>query len=152
MLRLAASSLTTCSSYGCPVANDAMAPSVTRQEQAVALVSSTAMVVEDHMGEHHYNMLMPLLQSALNSLPPSKDYRQLRGRTLECISLLGNSVPKERFGADVMPVMQAMAAAQDQGMEDDDPTKVRYPVSEVELVEFHFCFFPAELASFRLGG
>ena len=48
----------------------------------------------------------------------------VQGRFLECISLLGASVPSERFKEDVLPVMQAMAQATNgQGMDSDDPTK-----------------------------
>lgn len=43
---------------------------------------------------------------------------------MECISLLGASVAKERFKHDVLPVMTAMAAAFGPGgLDGDDPTR-----------------------------
>lgn len=94
------------------------------QEQAIAIVSSASMVMEDKLGEAQYSMLMPLLQSALNTCPSTEDYGKLRGRILDCISLLGSAVPKERFINDVMPVMVAMAQASQGGLKADDPQHV----------------------------
>jgi len=93
------------------------------QEQAVAVVSASALVMDSDLGEDQYSMLMPFLQQALAQCPPGEDYRMLKGRLIECISLLGAAVPKERFAGDVAPVMAAMALASQQGMEADDPTK-----------------------------
>ena len=93
------------------------------QEQAVAIISSAAMVMEESLGEAQYATLMPFLQGALVQIPPADEYRMLKGRTLECISLLGSAVPKERFCQDVMPVMAAMAEASQRGLEADDPTR-----------------------------
>lgn len=89
------------------------------QEQAVALVSSAAMVMEAHLGEDNYALLMPMLQAALASCPAEDDYRVLKGRLLECITLIGTAAPRERFAADVMPVMASMVEASRGGLSDD---------------------------------
>jgi len=93
------------------------------QEQAVAIISCASMVMEEQLGEPQYGLLMPLLQAALGQVPAGDEFRMLKGRILECISLLGTAVPKERFTADVMPIMAAMAAASERGLDADDPTK-----------------------------
>jgi hypothetical protein len=81
------------------------------QEQAVAVLSSAAMQLEAALGAAHYAELMPLLQSGLAQCPPTDEYRTLKGRLLECITLIGVAVPKEQFARDVMPLMTAMVAA-----------------------------------------
>ena len=54
-------------------------------------------------------------------------YRLLRGKTIECISLIGLAVGKEKFMQDCNQVMQLLLKTQtDQDdMADDDP-QVRY--------------------------
>jgi len=93
------------------------------QEQAVAMVSSASMVMEEQLGLEQYNLLMPILQQALAQCPA--EFKLLKGRLLECISLLGLAVPKEKFAQDVMPIMAAMAQASDLngGLDADDPQK-----------------------------
>jgi hypothetical protein len=92
------------------------------QEQAVGIISSASTVMENELSEGHYDLLMPLLQSALAQVPGGEDFRMLKGRILECISLLGVAVSKERFAADVMPIMAAMTG-QEGGIDPDDPQK-----------------------------
>jgi len=94
------------------------------QEQSVGVISSASMVMENELSEVHYDLLMPILQSALAQVPAGEDFRMLKGRLLECISLLGVAVSKERFAHDVMPVMAAMTQAGQVGEIDaDDPQK-----------------------------
>lgn len=45
----------------------------------------------------------------------------LRAKALECISLVGMAVGKDRFKADAQNVMQYMQAVQSAGLDPDDP-------------------------------
>ena len=47
---------------------------------------------------------MPGLKGLLQSAQ-GKDYRMLRGKAMECISLIGVAVGKEKFAADAKEVM-----------------------------------------------
>lgn len=58
-----------------------------------------------------------MLQSAV-----SKEYRLLRGKAIECVSLIGVSVGKERFLRDVRVVMEELAKTQMQQSDDDPQT------------------------------
>ncbi len=62
--------------------------------------------MEERLGMDLYARLMPMLQAALAQCPPSEDYRMLKGRLLEAISLIGNAAPREIFAADVRPIME----------------------------------------------
>ena len=42
----------------------------------------------------------------------SGEKRQMRGRTMECVSLIGKAVGKEMFMPDALEVMQAIRVAQ----------------------------------------
>lgn len=52
-----------------------------------------------------------------------KELRLLRGKTIECISLIGLAVGKEKFMQDASDVMQLLLKTQTDfnDMEDDDP-------------------------------
>jgi hypothetical protein len=51
------------------------------------------------------------------------EIRLLRGKALECISLIGVAVGKAKFGADALDVMDMMVKAQAAPMDDDDPQR-----------------------------
>lgn len=51
---------------------------------------------------------MPLLKQILSNTTNSKEYRVLRGKTIECISFIGVAVGKEKFHEDAKSVMQLM--------------------------------------------
>ena len=50
------------------------------QEQAVALVSSACMVMEDQLGDKQYSMLMPFFKQALGQCPNEDEFRMLKVR------------------------------------------------------------------------
>ncbi|CAM9729618.1 unnamed protein product, partial [Ectocarpus sp. 12 AP-2014] len=93
------------------------------QEAAVALVSAAAEAGEDEDFGRFYDVVMPFLLQILSSCP-GQEQRLLRGKTLECVSLVGATAGKERFGVDALSVMQLMVQAQASGLDDDDPTRV----------------------------
>ena len=54
--------------------------------------------------------------------PPLQTHRLLRGKALECVSLVGMAVGRDRFRADAARVLQWLQAAGTQEMDADDPT------------------------------
>ncbi|CAM9494764.1 unnamed protein product [Ascophyllum nodosum] len=90
-----------------------------------ASVSLVAAMAEAGQGDFNrfYDALMPILTQVLSTCNDAEQ-RLLRGKTLECVSLVGSAVGKERFGLDALKVMQLMVQAQAAGLEDDDPTRV----------------------------
>eukprot|EP00064_Thunnus_orientalis_P008168 superscaffoldBa00000955_g8191 len=61
---------------------------------------------------------------------PRKELRLLRGKTIECISLIGLAVGKEKFMPDASAVMQLLLKTQTDfnDLEDDDP-QISYMIS-----------------------
>ena len=63
-------------------------------EQVVTTIATVADTAEEKF-LHYYDRFMPnlkyIMQNALSS-----DYRMLRGKTIECISLIGLAVGKEK--------------------------------------------------------
>ncbi|CAM9996505.1 unnamed protein product, partial [Discosporangium mesarthrocarpum] len=92
------------------------------KERAISVLSSVAETAQEDFGPF-YGVVMPLLKQVLASCH-SPQQRLLHGKTLECISLVGATVGKERFGVDALAVMETMVQAQAGGLDDDDPTKV----------------------------
>jgi hypothetical protein len=68
---------------------------------------------------------MPSLKQVLVEHPPdNKDFRMLRGKTFECISIIGVAVGKQKFGPDALQVMETMTIVQNQTkLADDDPQR-----------------------------
>jgi len=90
------------------------------QEQAVTAVASVADVAEDDFVPF-YASFMPGLKMLLRSAA-GKEQRMLRGKAMECVSLIGLAVGKEQFGPDAKEVMDLLIAAQQgEELEADDP-------------------------------
>ncbi|KAL1510219.1 hypothetical protein AB1Y20_006547 [Prymnesium parvum] len=89
------------------------------QEQAVTAVASVADVAEADFAPF-YGHFMPGLKSILQNAQ-GKEVRVLRGKAMECISLVGMAVGKEVFGADAKDVMDILIATQQGELEADDP-------------------------------
>jgi len=90
-------------------------------EQAVTAIASVADVAEDDF-KPYYPSFMPGLKMILQQSAGQKDYRMLRGKSMECISLIGVAVGKEVFANDAKEVMEMVVQTQ-QGveLEPDDP-------------------------------
>ena len=69
-------------------------------------------------------MLPYLKQILINA--EGKDYRMLRAKAVECISLVGMAVGKERFAADAKEVMDMLMQLQAGGFEAGP--EIRVPV------------------------
>ncbi|KAK2573809.1 Importin-5 [Acropora cervicornis] len=97
-------------------------------EQVVTTIATVADTAEEKFLEF-YDRFIPnlkyIMQNALSS-----DYRMLRGKTIECISLIGLAVGKEKFLPDASEVMQLLLKTQTEmeELEADDP-QISYMIS-----------------------
>mgnify|MGYP001278143542 CR=1 FL=1 len=88
------------------------------QEQAVTAVASVADVAEQDFVPF-YDAFIPGLKELLRN-SGGKEYRMLRGKAMECISLIGVAVGKDKFGPDALRFGLARLAT--------DTQDVRMPV------------------------
>ena len=65
-------------------------------EQIVTTIATVADAVEEHFVPF-YDEFMPSLKFIMANAT-TKDYRLLRGKTIECISLIGLAVGQEKVG------------------------------------------------------
>lgn len=80
------------------------------QEGALTALASVADCAQSHFVKY-YDSVMPLLRHVLMAAN-DRTTRLLRAKALECISLVGMAVGKERFRADARGVMEYMAQLQ----------------------------------------
>jgi importin-5 len=94
------------------------------QEQAVTAIAAVADSA-DTLFIQYYDQFMPALKQVLSQTSGNKEMRRLRGKVMECISLIGLSVGREKFGRDAAEVMnvlvQTSAAADEEDHDQDDP-------------------------------
>ncbi|KAK9810031.1 hypothetical protein WJX72_003666 [[Myrmecia] bisecta] len=90
------------------------------QEGALTAMASVADCAKTHF-ETYYDNVMPLLRHILTNAN-EKTHQLLRAKALECISLVGMAVGRERFRQDAHDVMRFMQALQAQQLDPDDPT------------------------------
>ncbi|KAF8561433.1 hypothetical protein P879_10336 [Paragonimus westermani] len=99
--------------------------------QIVTTVASVADAAEKKFSPH-YDRFMPILKYIMENAV-HKDLRLLRGKTIECISLIGLAVGKEKFIQDVGPVMNLLMSTQTQNdtdaSGDDDDPQASYMIS-----------------------
>uniref|UniRef100_S4RV35 Karyopherin (importin) beta 3 n=1 Tax=Petromyzon marinus TaxID=7757 RepID=S4RV35_PETMA len=97
-------------------------------EQVVTAVASVADTVEERF-VLHYDRFMPKLKYIVERAT-EKEMRLLRGKTIECISLIGLAVGQQKFMADAAAVMQLLLNTQTEStqLEDDDP-QISYMIS-----------------------
>lgn len=71
----------------------------------------------------YYEKFMPCLKFIIKNTTGNDDLRVLRGKAIECVSLIGMAVGKEKFCADASEIMQMLLATQtgDLKLADDDP-------------------------------
>jgi len=92
------------------------------QEQAVTAVASVACCAGKLFAPYYANF-MPLLIEAVSAPLANKDYRSLKGKLIECISLIGVSVGKELFMKDAVGFMEILAKLQATVIDADDPQR-----------------------------
>ncbi|KAI9349471.1 armadillo-type protein [Zopfochytrium polystomum] len=89
------------------------------QEQAVTTIATVADCVQEHFLPYTQSIMPDLVQILQNAM--DRKYRLLRGKTLECITLIGLSVKEEGFSPYVEPLLQLLQDIQQSPREDDDP-------------------------------
>ncbi|XP_067014129.1 importin-5 [Anabrus simplex] len=89
-------------------------------EQVVTTIASVADTSEEQFVAY-YDRLMPCLKYIIqNATTP--DLKMLRGKAIECVSLIGLAVGPEKFMRDASEVMDMLLKTQTEGdLPDDDP-------------------------------
>ncbi|XP_071084426.1 importin-5-like [Haliotis cracherodii] len=97
-------------------------------EQVVTTLASVADTAEEKFLQY-YDRFMPCLKYIVQNATTT-ELRLLRGKTIECISLIGLAVGRERFMQDCNDVMQLLLKTQmdQEEMADDDP-QISYMIS-----------------------
>uniref|UniRef100_A0A672IDA8 Karyopherin (importin) beta 3 n=1 Tax=Salarias fasciatus TaxID=181472 RepID=A0A672IDA8_SALFA len=97
-------------------------------EQVVTSIASVADTAEEKFVPY-YDLFMPSLKHIVENAV-QKELRLLRGKTIECISLIGLAVGKEKFMPDASDVMKLLLKTQTDfsDLEDDDP-QISYMIS-----------------------
>ncbi|XP_052196429.1 uncharacterized protein LOC127803875 [Diospyros lotus] len=90
------------------------------QEGALTALASVADSSQEHF-QKYYDAVMPYLKAILENAT-DKSSRMLRAKAMECISLVGMAVGKEKFREDAKQVMEVLMSLQGSQLETDDPT------------------------------
>ncbi|KAK4380243.1 hypothetical protein RND71_002105 [Anisodus tanguticus] len=90
------------------------------QEGALTALASVADSSQEHF-QKYYDTVMPYLKTILVNAN-DKSNRMLRAKAMECISLVGMAVGKDKFRDDAKQVMEVLMSLQGSQMETDDPT------------------------------
>lgn len=90
------------------------------QEGALTALASVADSSQEHF-EKYYDAVMPYLKAILVNAT-DKANRMLRAKSMECISLVGMAVGKDKFRNDAKQVMEVLMSLQGSQLETDDPT------------------------------
>lgn len=93
------------------------------QEQAITTIATVADSAEDKFVKYH-SVIMPLLLNILRGAT-DKQYRLLRGRAIECASLIGLAIGKEGFAPYTQDFIQILAEIQ-QSVTDPDDIQTTY--------------------------
>ncbi|ETE66899.1 Importin-5 [Ophiophagus hannah] len=94
-------------------------------EQVVTSIASVADTAEEKFVPY-YDLFMPSLKHIVENAV-QKELRLLRGKTIECISLIGLAVGKEKDASDVMQLL-LKTQTDFNDLEDDDP-QISYMIS-----------------------
>nr|CAD7200082.1 unnamed protein product [Timema douglasi] len=90
-------------------------------EQVVTTIASVADTSEEQFVAY-YDRLMPCLKYIISNAN-TEDLKMLRGKAIECVSLIGLAVGAEKFMRDASEVMDMLLKTQTEGgdLPDDDP-------------------------------
>ncbi|XP_015439811.1 PREDICTED: importin-5 [Dufourea novaeangliae] len=89
-------------------------------EQVVTTIASVADTCEEQFVTY-YDRLMPCLKYIIQNAN-QQEHKLLRGKTIECVSLIGLAVGSENFIADASEVMDMLLKTHSEGdLPDDDP-------------------------------
>jgi len=89
-------------------------------EQAITTVAAIAIAVGEHFIPY-YQEFMPFLKSLLAKSAGDASMAKIRGKAMECISLIGVAVGAEKFREDAKETMQLIFSMQEQELPPDDP-------------------------------
>jgi hypothetical protein len=89
------------------------------QEQAITTLATVAESAGTDFG-NYYAKIMPVVLEILG-LPNEKEVRNLKGKALECSSLIIMSVGKDMFSPDAIPFIEVLKRIQESVVDDDDP-------------------------------
>ncbi|UYV65910.1 IPO5 [Cordylochernes scorpioides] len=90
-------------------------------EQIMVTLSSLAEVMADAFAPY-YSKFMPCLKFLIEKTSGAQELRLLRGKAIECASLLGLSVGREHFMADASAIMDLLLRSQtNEELAPDDP-------------------------------
>ena len=78
-------------------------------EQIVTTIASVADTAEEKFIEH-YDKFMPCLKYMIDNVNTA-ELRLLRGKTIECVSLIGWAVRGEKFTPNASEVMELLLAS-----------------------------------------
>ncbi|CAH1433670.1 unnamed protein product [Lactuca virosa] len=90
------------------------------QEGALTALASVADSSQEHF-QKYYDAVMPYLKAILMNAT-DKANCMLRAKSMECISLVGMAVGKDKFKDDAKQVMDVLMSLQGSQLETDDPT------------------------------
>ncbi|KAL1832006.1 hypothetical protein DCAR_0102023 [Daucus carota subsp. sativus] len=90
------------------------------QEGSLTALASVADSSQEQF-QKYYDAVMPYLKTILVNAN-DKSNRMLRAKAMECISLVGMAVGKEKFRDDAKQVMDVLMSLQGSQLETDDPT------------------------------
>ncbi|KAJ3674613.1 hypothetical protein LUZ60_005229 [Juncus effusus] len=89
------------------------------QEGALTALASVADSSQEQF-QKYYDAVMPYLKAILINAT-DKSNRMLRAKSMECISLVGMAVGKDKFRDDAKQVMEVLMSLQGSQLENDDP-------------------------------
>ncbi|PWA48051.1 armadillo-type fold protein [Artemisia annua] len=91
-----------------------------RESESLSALASVADSSQAHF-QKYYDAVMPYLKAILMNAT-DKANRMLRAKSMECISLVGMAVGKDKFRDDAKQVMDVLLSLQGSQLETDDPT------------------------------
>jgi hypothetical protein len=94
-------------------------PKIYVQEQAITTMATVADAAEDTFAQY-YDAVMPALKNILN-MPNHKELRLLRGKAMECATLIAMAVKKPVFIKDAQAFLEILGRIQAEVTDPDDP-------------------------------
>lgn len=88
-------------------------------EQVVTTIASVADTSEKEFVTY-YDRLIPCLKYIIQNAN-TEEFKMLRGRTIECVSLIGLAVGADKFMTDASEVMDLLLETHTEDLPDDDP-------------------------------
>ncbi|KAK0159718.1 hypothetical protein PV327_010803 [Microctonus hyperodae] len=96
-------------------------------EQVVTTIASVADTCEEQFVTY-YDRLMPCLKYIIQNAN-QQEHKMLRGKTIECVSLIGLAVGQDKFINDASEVMDMLLTTHSEGDLPDDDPQISYLIS-----------------------